>query len=235
MFHLSASGRVQWHVLQPLYAALALVVMMVCVMAGRVIPAFTMAATPGLRLVAKVWVERLTLAATGLGLALWVFAPAGWGGFFVLALASALQVRRLRMWQPGVTRQRPILWILHAAYAWVPVGLALLALAQVGLVPVSAGVHALVVGATGGLIIGMMTRTARGHTGRPLLVSRPEVLAFALVMGAALVRVLLPLLVPSLYNAALVLAAAAWGAAFLIYLWRFTPWLTASRPDGKDG
>jgi uncharacterized protein involved in response to NO len=114
-------------------------------------------------------------------------------------------------------------------------GLLLLALAQMGWLPMSAGVHALAVGATGGLIIGMVTRTARGHTGRPLTVSRLEVSAYVLVMVAALMRVLAPLLIPSFFMAALVLAAAAWSTAFLIYLWVYMPWLIQTRLDGKDG
>ena len=81
----------------------------------------------------------------------------------------------------------------------------------------------------------MVTRTARGHTGRPLSVSTPEVLAYGLVMAAALLRVLVPLLLPAAYSEALVLAAAAWGIAFAIYLWVYTPWLLQTRLDGKDG
>jgi uncharacterized protein involved in response to NO len=150
-------------------------------------------------------------------------------------LASVLHVKRLVSWRPALTVKRPILWILHAAYAWISVGLGLLALAQIGLVPVSAGVHALAVGATGGLIIGMITRTARGHTGRPLKASNPEVLAYALVMTAAVLRVVLALLAPGLLGVSLIAAAVAWSAAFLIYLWQFTPWLMSTRLDGKDG
>ena len=116
-----------------------------------------------------------------------------------------LHAQRLWRWQPRRTRARPILWVLHAAYAWLPIGLVLLALSQLGAVAVSAGIHALAVGATGGLIIGMLTRTARGHTGRPLQVSRLEVAAYVLVAGAAL------------------------------YLVVFAPWLLAPRLDGKDG
>ncbi len=235
VFHLATLGVLAVPAITPLYAGLALIVMIECVMAGRVIPAFTMSVTPGLKLVATPWIERVTLGATGLGLALWVFAPASVVGLIVLALASVLHVRRLLNWRPEVTAKHPILWILHAAYAWIPVGLALLALAQLSLVPVSAGVHALAIGATGGLIIGMITRTARGHTGRPLMASRPEVLAYALVMSTAVLRVLVPLLAPSLYVPALVAATVAWSAAFVIYLWLFTPWLMQTRLDGKDG
>lgn len=235
IFHLAVMGLLQVPAITPLYAGLALIVMIECVMAGRVIPAFTMAVTPGLKLQVTPWIERLTLATTALGLAWWVLAPAGGFGLIVLALASGLQARRLLGWRPALTRKRPILWILHAAYAWIPLGLGLLALAQVGLVPVSAGVHALAVGATGGLIIGMITRTVRGHTGRPLVASRREILAYALVMAAAVLRVLLPLLVPGLLAAGLVAAALAWSAAFWVYLSVFTPWLMQTRLDGKDG
>ena len=154
------------------------------------------------------------------------------GAFF---LATVLQLLRIVHWRPQVTLDRPILWILHLAYAWIPLGLALLALAQWGLVPVSAGIHALAVGATGGLIIGMLTRTARGHTGRPLQASRAEVLAYALVMVAAVLRVLVPLASAQWYITSVVLATAAWTVAFGIYLVMFTPWLLRSRLDGKDG
>jgi len=234
-FHLAVTGVLNVAAVTPLYAGLALIMMIECVIAGRVIPAFTMAVTPGLKLSATAWMERLTLGATALGLALWVFAPPGLLGMLLLALASVLHVKRLLGWRPAVSVKRPILWILHASYAWIPVGLGLLALAQIGLVPVSAGVHALAVGATGGLIIGMITRTARGHTGRPLMATKPEVLAYVLVMSAAVLRVLLPLVSPGLLAVSLICASVAWSTAFAIYLWVFTPWLMRTRLDGKDG
>jgi uncharacterized protein involved in response to NO len=234
-FHLAVMEVLQVSALAPLYAGLALITLIECVMAGRVIPGFTMSATPGLKLVSTAWVEWLTLGCTGLGLALWVIAPPNGVTMGVLALAAVLHIYRSVRWRPWVARSRPILWILHASYVWLAVGLGLLAAAQLGWVAVSAGVHALAVGATGGLIIGMVTRTARGHTGRVLVVSRAEVLAYVLVMAAAVLRVLLPLVAPSLYGAALIGAAVAWCTAFTIYLWMYVPWLMSGRVDGKDG
>jgi len=234
-FHLAVLGVIDVPPMRALHAALALIVMIECVMAGRVLPAFTSSVTPGLNLKARPRLEQATLALTGLALASWVAdAPSGFtAGAF--ALAAAAHLLRQWSWQTGVTRNRPILWILHAAYVWLPLGFALLALAQFGWVNVSAGVHALAVGATGGLIIGMVTRTARGHTGRPLKASKPEVMAYALVMAAAVLRVVLPLLAPQWFVQSLVAAALAWSAAFGIYLVIYTPWLTATRLDGKDG
>jgi uncharacterized protein involved in response to NO len=54
-------------------------------------------------------------------------------------------------------------------------------------------------------------------------------------MTAALLRVVLPLLAPSLYVIALLAATVTWSSAFLIYLWIYTPWLLRTRLDGKDG
>ncbi|MEP7283747.1 MAG: NnrS family protein [Rubrivivax sp.] len=238
-FHLAVIETISMAPLTALHAALALIVMIECVMAGRVVPAFTMSAIPGLKLAMRPVFERTTLSFTALALALWVFAPAGafWatvsGAAF--ALAAALHLVRQWQWRPAQTRRRPILWILHAAYAWIAVGFALLALAQLGRIGASAGVHALAVGATGGLIIGMITRTARGHTGRPLQASKAEVLAYVLVMVAAALRVWGPLAMPQWLPHLLVCAALAWCAAFAIYLVVYAPWLLRTRHDGKDG
>ena len=234
VFHASVLGLLPLAPLQALHAGLALIVMIECVMAGRVVPAFTMSATPGLKLATPRHLSAAALAVTAAGLAAWVLLPGAAAlSAALLALASALQAALLWHWRPQATRGRPILWILHAAYAWIAVGLLLLALAELGLIAPSAGIHALAVGATGGLIIGMITRTARGHTGRALKVSKAEVLAYALVLSAAALRVFLPLLASP--AVAWVAAGVAWSSAFGIYLAVFTPWLTQPRLDGKDG
>jgi len=235
LFHLSVIGTIGLSPLLPLYAGLALIVLIECVMGGRVIPAFTMSATPGLKLAGRPMLERSVLSVTVLALCLWIFAPAGPLTGLVFALAAALHALRQWHWKPWVTRRRPILWILHASYAWIAIGFGLLALAQAGWVGTSAGIHALAVGATGGLIIGMITRTARGHTGRPLQVTKAEVLAYALVMAAATLRVLVPLVAPGWLVPSLILAAGAWSAAFAIYVAVYGPWLLRTRADGKDG
>jgi uncharacterized protein involved in response to NO len=234
-FHAAALGWLTVDPLGALHAGLALIVLIECVIAGRVIPAFTMSALPGQKLQAPQWLERSTLSATALALATWVMLPANPVTAAGFAAAALLHAARLGHWQPWRTRARPILWVLHAAYAWLPVGFMLLAWSQVEGVAASAGIHALAVGATTGLIIGMITRTARGHTGRPLKASRLEVVAYLLVTGAALTRVLLPLVAPAQTADWLMVAAAAWAAGFALYLWVFAPWLLSNRLDGKDG
>lgn len=142
-FHLSVLGAIALPAMTALYAELALILMVVCVITGRVVPMFTRNVTPGLVIHVSRRFELSLLACTALALALWVLsAPAP----VVLAAslaAAVLHAVRLWSWHPLVTRKRPILWILHASYAWLPVGFALLALAQLAWVPPTLAVHAL--------------------------------------------------------------------------------------------
>lgn len=235
MFHLAVIGVLTIDARATLDAGLALLIVLETVIGGRVIPMFTMNATPGLRLRGGGRRDLLTVALTFLGLGAWVFGVMPRLTAALLAAAAALHAWRALSWAPWRTLGRPILAILHLAYAWIPAGLALLALAVAQGSGESPAVHALAVGATGGLVIGMITRTARGHTGRVLQASKIEVLAYVLVMAAALVRVTAPLVWPTAYSLSLLASGSLWMSAFALYLWRYVPWLTAPRVDGKDG
>src|SRR5690606_22280495 len=134
-FALAASGRAAWGPEAPLRAALYLVVMLTAVFGGRVIPSFTANALMGIRQFQRTWLDAtaIILAIAAL-LADLVFA----GGILVAvpaAAAAVVHALRLAGWNPPATRGKPILWILHAAYAWMPVGFALLACAALGVVP----------------------------------------------------------------------------------------------------
>ena len=158
------------------------------------------------------------------------------GAVVAIALSAALAhgVRWL-LWRPWKTRAAPLVWVLHLAYAWIPLHLGLRAAAEMGWVPGSAAAHALTVGAVGGLIIGMMTRIARGHTARPLVADRFDATCYALVSTAAVVRVVLPLAAPAWAMAAVLGSAALWSAGFALYALRYWPVLTRPRLDGKPG
>lgn len=96
-------------------------------------------------------------------------------------------------------------------------------------------VHALTIGAIGGMTIGMMTRTARGHSGRPLVADRFEVACYLLVFAAALVRVVGGIALPELYRATVVLSGLCWSCGFALFAIRYWPILTRPRLDGKPG
>jgi uncharacterized protein involved in response to NO len=235
-FHLAHAGAISLSPIAWVHSALLLVVLVVAIMGGRVIPAFTRNAIPGLPMRSVPGIEPISLATLAATLIAWL---AGLPDPVVAAAALATAVAhalRLWSWNPWATRTRPILWILHVSYAWIALGMLLLAAALAGIAgSASAAMHALGIGAVGGMIMGMMTRTARGHTGRALRADAPEVIAYILVHVAAAVRVFVPLLLPQSYALALVASAALWSIAFGIYCVVYWPILTRPRLDGQPG
>lgn len=226
---------------EALAVGLDIVLFIMAVMAGRVVPAFTNNAVAGAGARRVAAIERAALGAIlalialdALGIAAEAAPPEPLTAGVALAGAAA-HAARLALWAPLATRGRPILWILHLSYAWIVVHLALRGLAGLGLAPAALATHALTVGAIGGLTIGMMTRTARGHTARPLAAGPMEVAAYLLVQAAAAVRVLLPLAAPVWYVASVLLSAALWSAAFVLFTLAFFPILTRPRLDGQPG
>jgi uncharacterized protein involved in response to NO len=224
--------------LQPAFlmqVALDLVLLVVSVMGGRVIPAFTANALPGAPVARRRAVE---LAAIGSVLAILVadLLDLPDATMTTIALVAALaHAARLALWRPWATLRHPILWILHLSYAWIPLHLALRALAAVDFVLPALATHALTVGAIGGMTLGMMTRTARGHTGRPLQTGPAETACYSLVQLAAVVRVLVPIAVPAWYFSAVTVSALLWFAAFALFTAAYWPILTLPRADGKPG
>ena len=215
--------------------ALDVVLFILAVMGGRVIPMFTNNGVPGATATRNPYVEK---AALGLVLVLMAADAVGLNGALLAVLAGAACVAhawRFVLWQPWRTRSVPIVWVLHLAYLWVPVHLALRVLSAYGSVMPSAATHALTVGAVGGLIIGMMTRTARGHTGRPLRADGFDTACYVLLLLAAVVRVALPLVVPAHIFYAVLCSAVLWSGGFGLYAVRYWPVLSRARLDGRPG
>ncbi|MBX3704817.1 MAG: NnrS family protein [Steroidobacteraceae bacterium] len=235
LFHLAVAGRVAFAPITAVHFFVFTVIMLIGVIGGRVIPSFTANALRGVRQYRSRWIDVLALAGTGVALLLVLVAAPVVPTVAACLAAAALQAARLAGWNPWAARRQALLWILHVSYAWVPIGLVLLACGVAGKVPMSAGIHALTLGAIGGLIIGMITRTALGHTARPLKAGRIEVAAYLLVQAAVLVR-LAPILVPGLpYLPWTTVAASAWSLAFALYFAKYAPMLFAPRLDGRDG
>jgi len=214
--------------------ALDVVLFIMAVMGGRVIPMFTNSIAEA-NATKRPWLEKAALGST---LALLAADALGLRGGLLAALAvlcALAHLARWARWQPWKTLRTPLVWVLHAAYAWIPVHLLLRALAEMGWITASVATHALTVGAIGGLVIGMMTRTALGHTGRPLKAGRADVACYLLVLAAALIRVFVPLLAPGQLVNAVLCSAALWSAGFALYALAYWPILTRVRADGKPG
>lgn len=222
---------------QGVWAAAWLVAAMMGLIGGRVIPFFTQR---GLNRQEAVqpwpWLDWSLLLGTAvlallhaIGVAL---LPHGLVGLLFAALALGHGTRLVRWFDDGLLRV-PLLWSLHLAYAWLVLAFALLALWHLNpSFAASQALHALTVGAMGGLILAMLARVSLGHTGRPLQLPAGFAVAFVLLNLGGVFRVFG---VSLAYLPALWLAALCWSAAFALYLYRYGPMLWRTRVDGQPG
>jgi uncharacterized protein involved in response to NO len=234
-FHFAVHGVAEIAAKRGLQIGLDLILFIMAVIGGRVIPMFTNNAIPGAQARRSPLLEKLSLISLIALLAGDLVALSGPSLAAVALLAAVAHGLRLIMWRSWLTSSRPIVWILHVAYAWIVVHLLLRTLAVVDVVPAQLAIHALTIGAIGGLTLGMMTRTARGHTGYPLQADRADVICYILIQFSAITRVFVPLVVPQIYFSSIVASGVLWSLAFTVFTVRYWPILSRPRLDGGAG
>lgn len=213
----------------------AVIIILILIIAGRVFPFFTERGISGTLIIRNPMLDNASVAS-----ALIVFALqlAGISGtLLALAAAIAVAVNGLRFagWYVQRIWYVPLLWVLYTGYAWVILGFVLTALTAYSLVLPSLALHAFTLGGVGVLTLGMMARVSLGHTGRALKASNAISIAFVLINVAALFRVLLPIAMPSWYGNLIYLSTLSWLAAFSLFVFVYAPILTRARIDGQDG
>lgn len=225
--------------IRTLHAAVLSITLIMAVMGGRVIPFFTARGTSTERTAPLPWLDVASLGSLAALLVASAFGlatlPAGW--LTALALPSAmLNTWRFARWGFWRTRRVPLLWSLHLAYAFIPLGLLALALAgSPHLVGISTAMHCFSAGAMGSLILAMVARVSLGHTGRPLQAPRAMPLAFVLIVCSAVVRLAAAFVAPGLALEAIMSAGVLWVLAYGIYCWHYAPMLWTARIDGRPG
>lgn len=235
LFHLAALGWITISTILVIQSAILIVVMIESVIGGRVIPGFTANTVPGTKTIVNPKRDRITIALTALASLAWIFTfPPRLIAALAIAAACS-QLLRLGGWKPQVTLRHPLLWILHLSYAWIPLGFILIALAALQVVPPNSAFHVLVIGSMAGLMIGMMTRTTLGHTGRKLKAGGNEMVMYVLIQVAVVARFCAALNITGWRDGELVVAAASWSAAFVFFLIIYGPYLFRPRLDGKEG
>ena len=220
-----------------LLAGLWLVVLLINLIGGRVIPGFTRnwmkrqlmeqkrepATLPPL-------FDRFDLFTTWLMVAFAILhvlgAPSRWTAVVGL-ITSVLLFIRLTRWQGIHTGGEPLVWVLHVAFSWLPLAFLFLAFAELGMLPRSAGIHALTSGAITTMVIAIAGRAALGHTSRPLESHPVLTAAYVLITIAAICRVAATIGPGA--RALLVLSAGAWFFGFVCFAWRYVPILTQGR------
>ena len=237
--HAALSGRIAL-ASSALRGSIDLVLILITIIGGRIIPAFTGNALRARGAVVTMRSPRALEAAVFALTVGYVFAdvaaPFGKVTGVVAAAAALAHFLRLSGWRGLRSWREPIVWILHAGYAWLPIGLALKAiLVLTGASWAVHWQHALGAGAAGTMIMAVMTRASLGHTGRPLRVSRLIVAAYAMLIASVFLRVFGGSVLQLAYASTITTAGALWILAFLLYSSVYTPILLGPRADGKPG
>ena len=219
-----------------LSATLFAILTLIAVIGGRVIPFFTEKAIDGYRS------QKWPMLEVACGISLLVAAgvellpdlTSSSRAALLLGLAALHLIRWLRWWHAKVVSV-PLLWVLYAGYAFLPLGLSMKALVWLGMGTPTAATHALTAGCIGVMCLGMMARVALGHSGRPLKPHPIIVGSFWLICLAGGVRSLIPFFWPQHSWSAWWLAGTLWCLAFGLYAGIYAPILTSPRADGKPG
>lgn len=226
--------------LKGIYLGLFVVLLMIVIVGGRIVPSFTenwlrMQGQP-IRMVPVDWIEKggaagsLILAAIAQ-----LAAPSSPAAGLLALLAAGVHGYRLSRWHGLKTFSSPILAVLHVGYFWMVLGFALLGLsAFIPDFPASAAVHALTAGSVGTMVMGVMSRAALGHSGRPLQLAPATVVAYALISLGALLRVVAPV-IPGAMTILTLAGGLTWMAGWVVYAVVYFPITTLPRADGRPG
>lgn len=225
--------------MQSLHGTIMLFTLIISIVGGRVIPAFTANTTACQKAQPMLWLETLSITSI---IILIIIAFIGFSEvssdllLLVSSIAALSNGWRFLRWGIQYSWSVPLLWSLHLAYVFIPLGFIALALHSAGLMNnVSAALHSITVGSIGGMILAMISRVTLGHTGRPLNPHRLVTLAYVCILSAAFVRVVLPAWLPEFTYWGIGIAAMFWVLAYAIYIFFYAPMLVRSRADGRPG
>lgn len=170
--------------------------MLIAVIGGRIVPSFTrnwlVKRGPGRLPVAPMQrFDKLSLLALLVALLLWVTLPLHAATGVALIVAGLFHLLRLARWAGARTLAEPLVTVLHAGYAFLPLGA--LALGAEILMPGTLGVagaqHLWMGGAIGLMTLAVMTRATLGHTGQDLSAGAGTVAIYLALILAVLARV----------------------------------------------
>lgn len=225
--------------LHALDATILIFILVIAILGGRVIPAFTANGTGIPKKPTILWLE-LTAILSILAMAVIAFM-----GFeqvdnnillSVSIIAAILNVVRFSRWGIQHTLSTPLLWSLHFSYSFIPLGFIMLALYGAGYIEnVSAALHCFTVGTIGGMILAMISRVTLGHTGRALKPHKFMNVAFVTILLAGVVRVIFPAWFSEFYRLAILISGIGWVIAYAGYVIFYTKMLVTHRVDGKPG
>lgn len=199
---------------------LAVALMMIAVIGGRIVPSFTRnwlakRGTGRLPVPPMQTFDKLALMALVGALLLWVVLPVAAASGAALIAAACLHFWRLAQWAGDRTWAEPLVLVLHAGYTFVPLGALMLGVAilQPDAVDPGPAQHVWLAGAIGLMTLAVMTRATLGHTGQTLTASPGTMAIYVTVIFSVALR-LLGAALPARAGMLHALSGLGWIAAF---------------------
>lgn len=212
--------------------ALAAVVLLISLVSGRIVPSFThnwlVRNNPGRLPIPFSRYDMVTILVSAIALSAWIALPSSEITGILLLGVSLLHTFRLGRWAGDRARADQLVFVLHVAYAFVPLGYLLTGLSIFTPAILStAGIHAWTAGAIGLMTVAVMTRASLGHTGRPLKAGIATQLVYALIFVSAGLRI-----VAALTGTFSLLEGAAicWLLGFSLFVLAYGRLLLLSKP-----
>ncbi|MDR8524591.1 NnrS family protein [Shewanella fidelis] len=153
----------------------------------------------------------------------------------LLFAAAVLHFVRWSRWFPHKTLAEPMLWSLQLSYLLLPITLFLLAWNIHDEMAYRHLLHLFAIGTLAGICLSMISRVSLGHTSRNIYQGPNMIIAFACLPIAAILRAVMPIWVPELYQTWLWLAGGLWSLAFAMFVINYAAILSKPRVDGRPG
>lgn len=212
--------------------AVSAYVLLIMIIGGRIVPSFT-----------RNWLNRnqktrfpvpfnrydaICIIIGAFALLSWIFIPETMVTLLLACLAAVMHIARLMRWRGWETASEKLLLILHIAYAFIPAGFIAIALSAADMLNAYSTLHILTVGAVAMMMLAVMGRATRGHTGNALTASPLTILSYVCLIASALLRPFAEIIL-NYFHTILALSALLWIAAFALFLIEYAPMLLQDR------
>ena len=206
----------------------------------RMVPFFGSCVLPDYRIVRPNWSLSVLIVCVLGHFILELMSVRSWLFLFDVPLATVAIYHSMN-WEPRRALSIRLLAVLHIAFAWLGIGMALYALQSLVLllggyeILGRAPLHALGIGFFAAMVVGMATRVTLGHSGQQLFADSFTWICFLGVNLVAVIRIGAELWSGISWGHMNILAALAWLGFLGAWVWRYAPVYWRPRADGRAG
>jgi uncharacterized protein involved in response to NO len=152
-------------------------------------------------------------------------------GFFFLFVAGVVLAKEIKSWKLPFSNSEPILWILHLAIFWLPLGLILGAFSSLAEIIfdksfIYLSLHLVMLGFVTTVLIGFGTRVTLGHSKNNMIIDKTTKILFYMTQVVVYFRVLYAFSGSSvLFD----ISVSLWLVLFIVWAIKYLPVLVVGK------